>query len=187
MIDVHVIERPNANQEWVSKAIRSIPSHLCKVHHILEGSRSIAENRQIGFKLGDAEYVSFVDDDDYALPGAFEECFKFLENNPSYDAVGTLENKLLESGEVLEPDMSIVDMVEAPGSMTPWMAFHHIWVIRRDSLTPHLSVMDGYLRPERKLLKELYSVGKKAKLLSYVGYTWRIHKDSYIQSLISVQ
>ena len=185
MIDVHVIVRTTTNPEWVEQAIASIPTGLCNVHVIdgADGIDTTTINRLKGFNSGTAEYVSFVDDDDYVLPDAFEKCYEFLENNLDYAAVGTLENKLFDDGTIKSRSIDEVLRYKKGDEhyeYFKWARLHHIIVFRREHVMPLLEV--ERINTARRMVEGLkfymMEAGLKCELLPFVGYVWRIHKNN---------
>lgn len=182
MIDVHIIQDSTRPKEWFDVAVNSIPTTICNVHIINKRNRSIAENRYEGFISGDSEYISFVDDDDYALPGAFEKCLETLENNKELAGTGTLES-VIRNGEIISPSDYDIERMQnilndADRSWNQWKIMHHLVILRRSSIEPYLYNLNGKY-PEIALYKSLYEAGLKTKVLPFSGYVWRQHDNNY--------
>jgi len=177
VIDVHIIERDDPNEEWLRQALNSIPQEICTTHCFKAGGKSIAENRVAGFALGTKKYVSFVDDDDYVLAGTFERCLAFLEADPHYAAVGSFE-QISSGGEIISPDIDRLCRKDK----NHWDMLHHIIVFRRDKVEKYLHVMKDKKFCEYNLKQAMKDDGHLAKILPIVGYVWRRHGDSYCHS-----
>ena len=171
MIDVHIISNPATPETWLRKALYSIPD-ICTTHLIPMEDRGVAENRIIGFQKGSHPYVSYVDDDDYVLPGAFEACLEFLENNPDYAAVSTWEYALdgMDLREIRVP---------VTANLNPWAAMHHLAVFRREAVLEHLESLHTFVHPERALVRAMDDAGLKAAKLDILGYVWRQHNSQH--------
>jgi len=179
MIDVHIIERDKPFAEWLATALASIPTDICTIHHFKAEGNPIWKNRIKGYSLGEHEYVSFVDDDDYVHEGAFEACLDWLEIHPDCDAVGTFEEMLLPSGEIKVLDIDKCLSMDFASSKGYWLMLHHVVVFRRTSLVPFLRFMQGEIHSEHVLKLAMFNAGLKAKMLPIIGYTWRRHSSSY--------
>lgn len=78
-IDVHMLVLGTEREDWMAKALASIPRSICNVH-IVEGIRGdLGRARVNGYRHGDCPYVSFVDPDDWIEPDTFEQCLEYLD------------------------------------------------------------------------------------------------------------
>lgn len=85
-VDVHVLSysRPSG---WLRQTLDSLEGEPCNTHIVVGGFHgSIGKARAYAFQLGQAEYVSFVDDDDIVLPGVMQSLVDYLDEHP--DCVG---------------------------------------------------------------------------------------------------
>ena len=185
MIDVHIIVRTVTNPKWVEQAIASIPTDICNIYIIdgADGTDTTTINRIKGFKKGTAKYVSFVDDDDYVLNGAFERCFKFLEDNPEIAAVGTRERRLFDDGSFEEFTLDELLPYEKGTELfehMKWGKLHHLLILKREHVIPLLDKKEIY--SSRRMIEGIKSSIAKAELkcelLDFVGYIWRIHANN---------
>lgn len=169
--DVHVLTQDASSQYW-DQCFTSLESEPVNVYRMAGIAGHIGDARVQGFARGTAEYISFVDDDDYVLPGAFEACISFLDANPDYVGVGTRE--------LVQPNIESEDLEESPmraveiTATKHVRALHHIVVMRRDVVQHHVSVMHRFQQlAERSLYIELLVHGYKFKKLNIFGYVWR--------------
>lgn len=78
-IDVHMLVMGSEREDWMAKALASIPRDICNVH-VTDGIKGdVGKARVKGYRLGTCEYVSFVDPDDWIEPGTFEKCLAYME------------------------------------------------------------------------------------------------------------
>ncbi|MDD5217909.1 MAG: glycosyltransferase [Candidatus Omnitrophica bacterium] len=54
-----------------------------RIRSIWTSNNGVAKARSLGIEAAKGKYISFLDDDDYYLPGKLESQFKHLEDNPS--------------------------------------------------------------------------------------------------------
>lgn len=83
MIDVHVLTHSGTRPEWLAQCLESLEGHPVVVHVVEGVEGSVGAGRAKGFALGDCEFVSYVDSDDFVLPGHFEKCLTGLEDHRS--------------------------------------------------------------------------------------------------------
>ena len=82
IVDTHVILLPDTHQQWWQDCRRSLTGEPIRLH-VVEGVRGhIGKGRAEGFRRGDAPYISCVDPDDLAIPGAYAACIEALEQHP---------------------------------------------------------------------------------------------------------
>lgn len=77
MLDIHVLTLDSTPRDWVERRRATIAAAIAAagfpvtVREIPGYVGHIGKGRVTGFALGDAPYVSYVDDDDYLEPNAF--------------------------------------------------------------------------------------------------------------------
>lgn len=179
MIDVHLITLPDTRRDWLEKCIDSLagePIHL----HIVDGVRGhIGIGRRRGFQCGDSEFVSFVDPDDWVVPGAFRACFEALVKNESKAMAYTREALALESGFVYS-DRSLEHYTRWLGTPSEPDTAHHITVFRRDVIAPFLPQLDQYRFMPELFLKQYAWLHGGFRFVDRIGYVWRKHpKNSH--------
>lgn len=169
MIDVHVLTLPNDRQDWFKQCMMSLKDEPVNVH-ILDGVvGNIGQARVNGFTQGDAKFVSYVDPDDYVLPGGFAAGIQALEENPSIPCAYTYEYRL----GINESIRSYNSFHRAP---------HHLLMFRRELIERYFSelVMQKYT-PEPWLLRQLgKDFGHRALWeITEPHYVWRLHDKSW--------
>lgn len=97
MIDVHVLTHEGTKSEWLDRCLASLEGEPAIVHVIDNSGCAVGPGRAKGYARGSAEFVSYVDSDDYVLPGTYATVLKALEK---HKAVCTLEQVVSESGYV---------------------------------------------------------------------------------------
>lgn len=104
-LDVHVLVMPDTPAEWVEQRRATLSEAAAEagfpvyIHETPGVPGHIGEGRAAGFALGTAPYVTFVDDDDYVAPLAFESLGPSLRAGK--DAVFTLEWTVFPDGRLL--------------------------------------------------------------------------------------
>jgi hypothetical protein len=118
-LDVITIVSSDTPKDWVETCINSVEEagQMVINNHIVsdgvEGHIGIAKRNSL--KQSNADYVCWVDDDDYVLPNAFSCVTPHLKNQPA--AIFTREIHLLCNGKSVHIDRR-----------------HHLAVFRRDVL-----------------------------------------------------
>ena len=85
MIDVHILTH-NEPQWQIDRCLESLKDEPINLH-IVHGFDEWPpyQGRALGFSKGTAPYVSYVDPDDYIVPGAFTKLLAVIESG-DYDA-----------------------------------------------------------------------------------------------------
>lgn len=133
-VDVHVLSflgRP----DWLEQTLASLAAEPCRVW-VIEGGfpGHIGAARAFAFGFGEAEYVSFLDDDDYALPGALATCVDHLDAHPDSVGVYTDLERLFPDGRrevVRKPPWHPLRQLTSPNEIT------HLKVMRRALVMRH--------------------------------------------------
>ncbi len=96
--DVEVVVVDDASTDATAAICRSLPG----IRYIrLERNQRVAGARNVGILASSAEYISFLDDDDWRLPDSFDAQLELLDSNPE---AGMVYGKALfadQSGELL--------------------------------------------------------------------------------------
>ena len=153
MIDVHVLTHSGTRPEWLVQCLASLADEPCTVHVVPGVEGNIAAGRAAGFALGDHPYVTFVDSDDYVLPGAMQAVTAALGSG--LDAVVTGE-MLLADGQLHGPRYG-----------------HHLFALRRTVLTPRLATYAQDFHAMHCVCA-LARIARPARL-DAVTYVWRQH------------
>lgn len=174
--DVHVIVSPQYEQyhEQCFDSLKDEPINLYKIPAV---DGDIGQGRYQGFHSGSGEYVSFVDDDDYIVPGTYQKLIDLLDANP--DAIGAFcKEQTLVDDEIVTPAYRKLD------DDYPWwklfMHIHHIVIFRRELVMPYVD----YIYPDCKIggpvamVVKILSDGHKFACLDEYGYVWRQHNNS---------
>lgn len=152
MIDVHVLTYSGTRLDWLSTCLRSLADQPCRVHVVQGVEGDVGAGRAHAYTLGEHEFVSYVDSDDYVLPGALAACLEALQ---THRAVVTRERRLW-------------------GSMfdSSTLGGHHLTVYRREDVLPHL----GDMRQLPYHCDRLLTHRLAPTQLDMVGYVWRMHE-----------
>lgn len=151
MIDVHVLVHSGTKDAWLQQCLASLVGQPCVVHVVQGVEGSVGAGRALGYRRGVEEFVSYVDSDDYVLPGVMQACLDALG---SHHAVVT--NELVERDGLLGPRPK---------------ARHHLSVYRRAAVEPLLDHLATVPRYGDTLLRDHL----RPVQLATVGYVWRDH------------
>lgn len=160
LVDVHVLDYRD-RPDWLAQCLTSLEDQPCVVHCLRGGwPDHIGAARAEALALGTAPYVAWMDDDDWALPGAFAACVDALEADPTLVGAYTDLTYLEPDGRrvpALKSPWSPKRQYQSPGEIT------HVKVLRR-------SVVDLYREclPDWPTLEEYVLCG----LMAGVG-DWR--------------
>ena len=153
MIDVHVLTHSATRPEWLAQCLESLASEPCTVHVVSGTEGCIAAGRARGFALGEHPYVTYVDSDDYVLPGAMAAMCAALGHNDA--AVGR-------------------EMVLQDGQLHGAIAGHHLHALRRSVIAPHLPAYASRFAG-RHCCAALREIAQPARV-DAVTYVWRLHE-----------
>lgn len=172
MIDVHILTMPNDNQDWFAQCLASLKEEPICVHQVPGKLEDIGNARADAFKLGNSEYVSFVDPDDYVLPGGFEQCYQQLEAHPEADAAYTFEYTAGIAGKYAVHQQ-------------PHEWAHHLVVFRRSAIEEHEALLRSWMWPAKQseiqlVVGELKKQPNKVIEIPEPYYVWRRHIGSFI-------
>lgn len=155
MIDVHVLTHSGTRADWLDQCLESLAREPCLVHVVAGVEGNIAAGREVGFGLGAQPFVTFVDSDDYVLPGAMDAMCEALQRAP---AACARELVLTEDGQLHGPFMK-----------------HHLFALRRETLAPHLA---GYGKrfAREHCVTALASICRPLEI-DAITYIWRQHQQ----------
>ena len=176
LIDVHIIKplhHHDLTDIWLDQCLASIENEPINVFYVDPVKDDIRQARRNGFEQGDAPYVSFVDPDDYIIPGGFDVCLKHI--NDAVCGVYTTSNRLI--GNDLIPihqfrpyEQSII--------LNNLIEIHQLVVMDRKIVNHVLNTYYDYIPPivlEAPCLYALMSMFKPWLAIDHVGYVWRQH------------
>lgn len=176
-IDVHIAHQPGENLDWWQQCQDSLAGHPINIHNLGGISGDVYTTRRMGYLLGSAPYVSFVDPDDIVLPGAFESCLECLEKDPDLAGAYTGSDLIDHTGAVKQHNYT----------GRPW-ARRFIWSdpqIHQIVVMPRVlieKIMMAYPDPDPdlKLMADRVIFALMSTLGDFAysgltGYRWRIH------------
>jgi len=169
LIDVHCLHLLDENPTWAQQCEVSLSSEPIVIHHGPGIIGHVGQGRAWGFAQGTLPFVSYVDPDDYVLPGGFSACAKVLKKNPQIAVVGTREYRVGVNGEIRAYNHSF------PGP-------HHLLVFRREAIQEDLTRLADFPHaPEPWLLARLKKrFGHCALwLIDQPYYVWRVHEHGW--------
>lgn len=153
-VDLHILTHAGTNPDYLDVAIVSTGGHPVTVHIIPPGG-PVADGRVRGFSAGDAEFVAWLDSDDWLLPGAVESCLEVLANRP--DAVGafTDEVRMRDGVQVGTGDSTGTGLWCPTRQLTRISYARHLVVMRRAIVMPLLPIMSQHARLSEYVLRGL--------------------------------
>lgn len=154
-IDCHVLWLPGQRDDWWQKCRQSLCGEPVNVHRVEGIPGDYVTARCRAFAVGSAPFVSYVDPDDWVMPGAFSHCLWKLA----------------------DPDVVMVwtDSVRAyedrpPAPVKPYRP-HQLIVARRWAVEQALEDGDA---GDAELWRRVATLGK-VEHVGIVGYAWRQH------------
>lgn len=196
-IDVHVLRHPDRPAWMLQQALSSLEHEPVTVHVLDAVVGHVGRARMAGFAQGEAEFVSFVDDDDAVDPGLFARARAVLAAQPQLAGVFFPERRI-EAGEAgLMGPFTPANPWKVPYSPTALVAcaglFHH-GLFRRYAVARHLGLMrDWSIYPEPVLFAAMAAHWPLAALEAGPHYLWRKHpgqvslSPGHLQQLVAVQ
>jgi hypothetical protein len=152
---------PYERMDWREQCIASLAGQGCNIHVFDGFEHDIGKTRKHGFALGNAEFVTFADPDDWVEPGAIARCVAVLDSAPSAVMAWTSEN-----------------YVDAEGRfkcVQPAPSIHHLQVYRRSWLIDTMmGISLSATTPEPQLIDLARS---NAIFTGTIGYNWRHHAE----------
>jgi hypothetical protein len=109
---------PGERQDWLEQCLNSLKSEPVNVRVFPGKLDDLGGARADAFMTGDCEYVSFVDPDDYVLPGGFQACVEAMQKENTVAAC---------TQEYVTGISGIIINAEKPRD---WI--HHLIVLKRD-------------------------------------------------------
>lgn len=164
MIDVHVITLPNDDKILFERCIDSLRDEPVTVHIIKGVVGDFSAGRISGLSSGTHRWVSWVDPDDYVIPGAYQRLL---------DIVGS--NKFAWAAEkVITTDATLCGSYHEYINNQP----HHMMIIDRDLIN------FDHIKQSEPTLVDYWTRRLKSKGVfdPQVGYVWRSYGGMSIRS-----
>lgn len=177
LIDVHIAHMPGENKEWWEQCQHSLVGEPINIHNINGIDKDIKQTRYNGFLQGTAPYVSFVDPDDYVLPGGFDKCLETIQQSSEnvcavYTTSKHLYNDQLKNGKTYVPWSKYV--------LSDPRRIHQLIVYKRDLLmeifNKHFDDIHQFVLPEFTLHSYI-AMKYKFVAINFNGYVWRVHNQ----------
>lgn len=181
VVDLHILtcERTTRHPEWLDQAITSCEGQPVTLQLIDNADNTIGEGRASGLATGDAEFVGWLDDDDWLLPGAVDSCLEALAAHP--EAVGAFTDELRYRDGVQ------VGVGEGNGT-GPWSPelqltrisyARHLVVMRRAAVMPYLPIMAQHKKLSEYVLRGLIVQRGPWIHVERDGYVHRQHDENH--------
>jgi hypothetical protein len=174
-VDTHVlVYHSRQRKAWLEQCLASLENEPTNVLVLDHPTNSVGEARAIAMREGDAPYLSFVDDDDWVMPGAFAACLAPLEaDNGLVGAYTDFTDVDADTGKILRP---YVKGAWSPRhQLTRPFEVLHVHVYRRAPSMRYLDEMSGWITLEESLLMGLLVQHGDWIKVDFDGYRKRLH------------
>ena len=171
-LDLHIIHCAEP-EPWLLRCLQSLGTLPYRV--IAGAGRSTAENRARAIADSSAEYVAWVDPDDWIDATQIEPMLDALAARP--DAAGAFSAEALvdEQGAVIKaPDLAPGDWRPLSQITSPRYA-HNLTILRRSAALPHLGAMQPLPALSEYVLKSLATRSGPLLRVPVPAYYWRQH------------
>ena len=172
LLDIHIIKHPIFDRsENIERLIKKLEGQPVKIHIIDGFERHIGKGRAAGFRAGNQEFCSYIDDDD-DVELVFDDILEVLKD-PAIDAVCTREAKVLEGGSQI-----ISRFPYKYYDKRHLFRLHHLAVFRRDKIAPYIDELEDLPdSAEHYLWAKLLLNNAIVRHIPIVGYKWFIHAN----------
>lgn len=166
MIDVHIITHPTQDRsEFLHPLLEKLEKEPVTVH-LLEGKvGDVGDGRSRGFRLGDRNLKSYLDDDDSVVTGIFDHILECFESESRI--VGCCTREVLGA--------------KTSGSEFPFRYYdpahlfyvHHVTTYKYEAIAPHLDkIKEIAFTSEHMLASYVMLAGGIIKHIPRVGYLY---------------
>ena len=177
VVDVHILLHPTQDRSAkLDPLLEALDKEPVNIHLVTGYDRLIGKGRAEGFRLGTSEVVSYVDDDDEIIEGAFTHILECFAGEPEIDGCCTREEINRHGGEDLWA-----------GTKYPFLYYnkvdcrriHHITAYNRASIEPYLDqIIDKPTTSEHHLAALLLKDEARIKHIPIECYRWNEHAGS---------
>ena len=171
-VDLHILtcERTTRRQDWLAQAVASCDGQPVTIH-LMDNAGTIGEGRATGLAEGNAEFVSWLDDDDWLLPGAVESCLNALVDHPEAVGAFTDELRYREGIQVGVGEGNDTGPWSPELQLTRISYARHLVVMRRAAVMPFLPIIAQHASLSEYVLRGL--------IVQY-GPWIHVERDGYI-------
>ncbi len=173
--DTHVlVHHSRRRAAWLEQCLASLENEPTNILLVHDDGDNVGAARAAAHAQGNAPFLSFVDDDDWVMPGAFAACLAALHADPALVGAYTdFADVDCESGAVLNAY-----------TKRPWTARSqllrpfevlHVHVYRRAPAMKYLAEMARWKTLEESLLMGLLVQDGDWRKLDLDGYRKRLH------------
>lgn len=171
-VDTHVLVHNSLKQPaWLDQCLGSLEDEPTNIQIVRSTSRNVGELRAAAHEAATAPLLSFVDDDDWVVPGAFQACIDALDDPALVGAYTDFTDVDSATGE------PIGVYVKRPWSprvqlLKPFEVLH-VHVYRRAAALKYLAEMAQWVTLEESLLMGLLVQDGAWRKLDVDGYRKR--------------
>ena len=179
MIDVHVGVNGTEPREWVDRCLASLARCPVNVHIVDSSNMLVGTMRAMAYQRGTADYVSYVDPDDWVEPWTYQWALAQLED-PRVSAT-YVNHGLYEADGITRTQAFFTALSPAVGYAQE-KQMHHGVVHRRAFIEPVLHLMKGMSRKAYQVANlQALRCGRVVGSVDE-GYGWRVHENGLHRS-----
>lgn len=175
-VDIHILRSPGRDQ-WFDKAFNSVRDESNV--YVLDGiPNNLGLGRIIGYSLGSAPYVGFVDDDDWWVRGAITTLAEELDKLPKEYVSAYGDDILVDTdGNFLKYSYGYKTGEWNPVAhiLRPYTYIHNCILYRRDVIEKVLDRTEEFNPHCDVYIRSAVCQHGIHKHVDIQGYNWRVH------------
>lgn len=182
LVDCHIVDS-GRNPQWLQECITSLESQPVNIH-IIPYTKDLITSRRLGFSKGNAEFVTYADDDDVVDPNTINKCLDVLTSDKKPSAVYTDEYIVHEDLSICKPGVSWNKPWSIASQISIPTFVHPLIVARRSSVNKYLPMIKySGIYPDY-ILWCMLGISEGFTHIDYLGYKWRQHEHqtTYLRS-----
>ena len=178
-IDVHILTQ-TGREQMLQRCLDSIPANITprvlKLDHLYEGP---ARYEALMTAPSDADYVSWIDDDDTYIEGGLESCIQLLEQHPECVGAWVKQRVVNEAGDTLEGYFDhYAGRYNLHTHLTKPHYIHPLMVLRKSVALRYADVLLNHAKlGSWALTTHMAQMGPFIRS-DFEGYIWHIHDSN---------
>ena len=172
VLDIHVVHRAEP-EPWLLQCLRSIAPYSYRV--IAAGDRTTAANRARAIADSAAEFVAWVDPDDWVDSAHIGAMLDALASRPDAAGAFSAEAYTDQHGAIIRPaDTTPGDWRPLSQITSPRYA-HNLTILRRSAALPHMAAIQPFAALSEYVLRGLVTQSGPLLRVPVPAYYWRQH------------
>ena len=174
---VHIISHPTQDRtEQMDAMLEQLEGEPVKVVRVPGVDRMIGAGRYAGYMASDGPIVSYVDDDDEIVPGAFDHILECFAREPGIDGCCTREHVSRHASRTVWGETCFPFQYYDRRHLH---RVHHITAWKKAAIMPYLDeIKDKAVTAEHHLVALMLKNNARIKHIPHLGYRWNEHKGS---------